>query len=96
MTKDARSVINVACQERREADNAARSFQRTGSSVILNEESFECDVDKNEASNLHIERTQGIDIIHTATDILVKSIFVVMTVLSLSILVTQGRVSISR
>ena len=93
MAKDTPSVINVACQDRREALSATRSLQRTRSSVILNEEYYECNTDKNEASNPQNTRTQGID---RTTVILKKSIFVLMTLLSLSILVTQGSVCISK
>ena len=90
MAEDHHSVINVACQERREAWSATRSLQRTTSSVMLINESNEYDVCNNDA------RKEGIDNMHRTIDILKKLIFVVMTVLSLSILVTQGSVCISK
>ena len=90
-TKDPNPVINVAGQERREAFSATGSLQKTGTSVIPIKDSHQCDTAKNDASNLQNDRTPN-----RATDILKNLIFALMTILSVSILVEQGSVCISK
>ena len=96
MTEDPSPVINVAGQECRETLRDTISLQKTNTSVVLNENSYECDTDKNDSSNPQNERTHGIDTLNKTTNILKNSIFVMMTILSLSLLVTQGSVCISK
>ena len=96
MSKDTNPVINVAFQELREALSATRSFQNAGASIISNLNSYEYKGDKTDASNLQHKRMKEIDNLNKATDILKNTIFVLMTILSISILVTQGSVCISK
>ena len=96
MTKDPNPVINIAGQESRETLSDTISLQKTKTSAVLKENLYECDTDKNDASNLQNERTHGIDTLNKTTYILKNSIFVLMTILSLSLLVTQGSVCISK
>ena len=56
MTKDLDPVIKLTIQEDREAMSATRSLQKTRASVILNEDSDECDKGINEASNIQVEK----------------------------------------
>ena len=96
MTKVQNPVINVAGQERREALSATGSLQETGTSLIQNEDLYQCDTGKNDVSNLQNDRTQRIDTLSKTTDILKSLIFALMTILAISILVKQGSVCISK
>ena len=96
MTKDTNGAINVAGQERPENWSATRSLQNTTSSQMLNEDSYECDTSMNDASTYHNTRTKEIDMLTKTTHILKNSIFVLMTLLSLSILVKEASVCISK
>ena len=96
MTKDANRAVNVAGQERREAWSATRSLQKIRAPQMLNEDPYECDTIVSDASNHHNARSQEIDTLTKATHILKNSIFVLMTLLSLSILVKEGSVCISK
>ena len=96
MTKDANRAVNVAGQERREAWSAKRSLQNTRASQMPNEDSYECDTIMSDASNHHNAKSREIDTLTKATHIMKNSIFVLMTLLSLSILVKEGSVCISK
>ena len=91
ITKDPNPVINVTSQEPQEAMSVTRSLQKTRASMIRIEDSYEGDTDKNEASTLQNERS-----LNKIKDILKNSIFVLMTILSLSLLVMQGSICISK
>ena len=91
ITKDPNPVINVTSQEPQEAMSVTRSLQKTRTSMIRIEDSYEGDTDKNEASTLQNERS-----LNKIKDILKNSIFVLMTILSLSLLVMQGSICISK
>ena len=91
ITKDPNPVINATSQEPREAMSATRSLQKTRTSMIRKEDSCERDTDKNEVSTLQNKRS-----LNKMRDILKNSIFVLMTILSLSLLVMQGSICISK
>ena len=99
MTEDTRAVVNVACQKSEEDSKVTRWSQNAKQSDIMRKDSSRCDEDNNDSqkmSNMENTRIEGFDTLNKTITILRNVIFVLVTVFSLSILLTEGGNCISK
>lgn len=95
MTTDVCSSDNVGGHEIEQDCSAMRQIQTAKPSLIIKNDSEICDADENKKS-LQKAKIGRLDILSRNTDILNNSIFVLMTIVSLSILLKEGSICISK
>ena len=95
MTNYVCSSDNVGGQASEQDCNAMRQIQTAKPSLIIKKDSEICAADENKKSlqNAKIGRP---DVLRRNADILNNSIFVLMTIVSLSILLKEGSICISK
>ena len=95
MTTDVCSSDNVGGHGSEQDCSAMRQIQTANPSLIIKNDSEICDEDGNK-KNLQNAKIGRIDLLSNNTDVLNNSIFVIMTIVSLSILLKEGSICISK
>ena len=93
MTKDIDPTVNVGLHEHVEAWGVRRSQSATSRGTT---DYHQQDEDTNDGLNLPSAKIDRIEKLNKKADIVKNSIFVLMTILSLSILVKEGSICISK